>query len=150
MPNRYEREIEEILRNLEQTEPKPGLGQKFSERLRKRPGPRIRERRSRSIAFHLSTPEWLLLITIIVALVAGGYAYAQGEADLFTGVVATVGVVCLILVALSYFIFRPGQGRSTRYGNITVTPLRRSPLNGIKTQWNLLMLKMRYRRRNMH
>ena len=36
MPNRYEREIEEILRNLESTDPKASLGQKFGERLRRK------------------------------------------------------------------------------------------------------------------
>ena len=35
MPNKYEREIEEILRNMERTEPKPGLGQKLGGRIRR-------------------------------------------------------------------------------------------------------------------
>ena len=45
MPNRYEREIEEILRNLETTEPKQGLGQKFGQRLRRKPEYRVKSRR---------------------------------------------------------------------------------------------------------
>ena len=36
MPNKYEREIEEILRNMERTEPKASLGQKFGGRLRRK------------------------------------------------------------------------------------------------------------------
>jgi hypothetical protein len=159
MPNRYEREIEEILRNLEHTEPKSG--QRFDKRPRRGPGDRMPRQRRRFVSFHLSASEWLLVIAVVAALVAGGYAYAQGKvdlaagiiaprADLITGVIAAIGVLCLILVALSQFLFRARRPRSVQYGNMTVTPLRRNPFSGIKTQWNLLMLKWRYRRQNKH
>lgn len=148
MPNRYEREIEEILRNLEQTEPKPGLGQKFGDRLRRRPEPRPRARQRRGVTLRFSTSEWLLIVAIVVALIAGGYSYTTGGPDIFSALMATVGIVCLILVALSQFLFRPRRPTSTRYGNVTITPLRRNLFSSIKTQWNLFMLKMRYRRKN--
>jgi hypothetical protein len=147
MPNRYEREIEEILRNLEQAEQaKPGLGQKFSERLRRRPSSVVRTRQRNSFSLHFTTVEWLLLIAVGAALLAGGYAFANNETpDLFTGMVAAVGVVCLILIALSHFLFGSRRGPSTRYSNTPLT--RRGPFSGLKTQWNLLLLRMRFRRK---
>jgi len=152
MPNRYEREIEEILRNLEHTDPKQGTGQKFGERLRRRSSPRSRMPiRQRSLfSFQFSLTERLLIIAVVAALVAGGYAYAQGQPDIFSAIVACIGVVCLLGVALSHFLFRPRPTQSIRYGNVTVTPLRRNPFSSIKTQWNLFMLKLRYRRKDRH
>jgi hypothetical protein len=148
MPNRYEREIEEILRNLEQTEPKQGLGQKFSGRLRRRSGPQRSVRQQPFFSFNFSAGEWLLIIAVLTALVAGGYSYLQGVADILTGILATVSIGCLILVALSQLITRPQGAQSVRYGNVTITPLRRNPFSQFKTQWNLFMLKIRYRRKN--
>ncbi len=142
MPNRYEREIEEILRNLEQTEPKPRLGQKFGERLRRKPGKRMNTRQRTFPSLNFTTPQWFLIITVVAALIAGGYAYAQG-ANVVTGVLALVGAFFLVLLVLSPFLSRPVQ--SSRYGN--VTPLRRNPLNSIATRWHLFLLRLRYRRR---
>ena len=150
MPNRYEREIEEILRNLEHTEPKPGRGQKFSGSLRRKSAPRVSARRRSSFSLHFSTSEWFLIIAVIVALVAGGYAYLQDRQDIFTAALAVVGIVCLILVVLSQFVVRTPRSHSTRYGNVTVTPLRRTPFNALKTRWNLFLLKLRYQRKREH
>jgi hypothetical protein len=147
MSNRYEREIEEILRNLEQAEPKPGLGQKFSGRQRRSSDRRINSRPRFSLSFHLSTSEWLLVVAVVVALIAGGYAHFRGTVDYFSIALASIGVVCMVLVALSQFILLPRRERSTRYGNITITPLRRGPLSNLKTRWNLFMLRMRYKRK---
>src|SRR5581483_6508558 len=144
MPNRYEREIEEILRNLEQTEPGAGQNQKFGDRLRRKQNVRRPSNRRRTSPPHFTTAEWLLITAVITALIAGGYAYLQ-EPNLITGILACVSLICLILVALSHFVFNRSRAQSTRYGNITITPLRRNIFSNIKTQWNLLMLKMRYR-----
>ena len=100
MPNRYEREIEEILRNLESTEPKPGLGQKFGERFRRRPEYRVKPRRRSFPSLNLRTSDWFLIIAVGAALISGGYAYANGEATIVTGILAIVGVVSLFLVIL--------------------------------------------------
>ena len=147
MPNRYEREIEEILRNLEQTDPKPGLGQKFGERFRRRPSPRMRTQQPRPFSRSLSTSERFLLGGIVAALLAGGYSYLAG-ANILTLILAIVSLICLVMVASSQVLFQPRRAQSTRYGNITITPLRRGPFSMVKTQWNLLKLKMRYRRRS--
>ena len=150
MPNRYEREIEEILRNLETTEPKQGLGQKFGQRLRRKPEYRVKSRRRGFPSLNFKMSEWLIIIAVVAALIAGGYAYANSEPNIVTGIFAIVGTVCLVLLVLSSFIFRSGQSRrftqSSRYGN--VTPIRPNPLNSVMTRWNLFLLKMRYRRRN--
>jgi hypothetical protein len=147
MPNRYEREIEEILRNLEQTEPKTGRGPKFGDRQRRKQSLRRSSSRRPMSSLHLSTTEWLLVAAVITALVAGGYAYIQ-ETNIVTGILASISLLCLILVALSHFVFNRSRPQSTRYGNVTITPLRRNIFSSIKTQWNLFMLKIRYRRRN--
>ena len=145
MPNRYEREIEEILRNLETTEPKASRGQKLGERMRQRPP--VRKRRQPGPSLHLRATDWFLLIAIVTISIAGGFAYANAGANTITGIVALVGRVCLILLALSSFVsYSRRSPQSSRYGN--VTPLRRNPLTGIATRWHLFRLKMRYRRRN--
>jgi hypothetical protein len=148
MPNKYEREIEEILRNLESTEPKQGLGQKVGERFRRKPTNRIRSSRRAVPWPHFGTSEWLVVIAVIAALIAGGYAYANdGQPTVVTGILAIVGAICLLLLALSHFIFRSSRSSpSSRYGN--VRPLRRGPLNSLMTRWNLFVLKLRYRRQN--
>lgn len=146
MPNRYEREIEEILRNLEHAEPKQGLGQKFGERIRRKPGLQTRPRSRSAFSLRLSTTEWFLVIAVIAALLAGGFAYANGSPTLFTGVVSAFALVCLLLVMLSQFIFQPRHKASTDYKKIT--RIRRGPFTNVKTQWNLFMLKLRYRRKN--
>ena len=148
MPNRYEREIEEILRNLEQTGPKPGSGHNGGERLRRRTPSHSPRRSFRLSSLTFSTAEWLLLVTVIAALVAGGYEFIRGEPDILSRLLATVGVVCLSLVTCSHFLFQPRRAQSVQYGNVTITRLRRNPLSMLKTRWNLMMLKMRYRRKN--
>ena len=144
MPNRYEREIEEILRNLEQTGPKPGLGQKLSGRFRRKSKYRTPTPKTGFPLIHFSLSEWFLLIAVVAALIAGGYAYALGEPTRVTGVVALVGALCLVLVVLSPFFRSNRSTQSTRYGN--VAPLRRNPLSSIRTRLNLFLLKLRYRR----
>lgn len=147
MPNRYEREIEEILRNLEQSE--PGTNPKANERRRQRatPPPRPRPPVRATPTHTLSAVEWLLIVAVVLALVAGGYAYSM-DADVVTGVLAVVSFVCVVLIACSQFIFRPRQTTKTGYGN--VTRIRRGPMNDIKSRWQLMRLKMRYRKRDTH
>ena len=152
MPNRYEREIEEILRNLETTEPKPGLGQRFGERLRRKPDYRVRPPRRSFPSLHLRTSEWFIIFAVIAALIGGGYAYAVDRPNIVTGIFAIVGAVCLVLTVLSAFGSRSRPSRSSRYsasssryGN--VTPIRRNPLSSIATRWHLFLLKLRYRRK---
>ncbi len=146
MSNKYEREIEEILRNLERSEPAGGAERRHSPRMPRRTGPR----RSLSLP-RLTFPEWCLLIAVVAALVGGGWAQAahslDGGGTLITGIIALIGAVCLVLVATSNFIARPRyQTPASRYNNVTRLP--GNPLRRMATSWHLLLLKMRYRRRN--
>lgn len=147
MPNRYEREIEEILRNLETTEPKHGLSQKFGERLRRKSMSRPRRRQFVFPSFGIT--EWLLIIAVLAALIAGGYAYAV-EPNLFTGILAIVSVTCLLLVLISPFLFGSRSSLRPARSGATITPLKRGPLNSLRTRWNLFLLKLRYRRKRNH
>lgn len=140
MSNKYEREIEEILRNLERSEPKAGFRQRPPGRMRHKAGTR------RGMpSLHLNFSEWCLAIAIVMALASGGWAYANGG-NLITGTIALVGVVCIVLVATSSYIMRPRPSPSTmRYNNVTA--LHRNPLSRLGTSWHLMMLKLRYRNR---
>ena len=148
MPNKYEREIEEILRNMERTEPKPGLGQKLGGRIRRKSDSRTNVRQRSLPSLHFGVSEWCLAIAVCAALFAGGWAYAHG-ADIFTGFIAVIGAVCLAVVIILPFMSRSRYPKqSAGYGN--VTPIRSNPLSSISTRWNLFLLKIRYRRRKDH
>ena len=103
MPDKYEREIEDILRNLKSKEPEAGL----------RPIRRRSSARRSSFVPQRNFPEWCLIIAIVAALLGGGLAYALGGGNVITGLIALVGAVCLALVALSSFIEkqRPSSSR---------------------------------------
>jgi len=148
MPNKYEREIEEILRNMERTEPKPGLGQKFGGRIRRKSDSRTNVRKRSLPSLHFGVSEWCLAIAVCAALCAGGWAYTHGP-DIFTGAIAVVGAICLAVVIFIPFMSRSRYPKqSAGYGN--VTPMRQNPLSSISTRWNLFLLKLRYRRKKDH
>src|SRR5437588_1275231 len=128
MPNKYEREIEEILRNMERTEPKPGLGQKLGGRMRRKSDSRSNVRRRADLSLHFGVSEWCLVIAVCASLFAGGWAFAHGSADIFTGVIAVIGAACLAIVIILPFMSRsryPGQAGASG----KITPIRRNPLN---------------------
>jgi hypothetical protein len=148
MPNKYERVIEEILRNMERTEPKPGLGQKLGGRIRRKSDSRTKVLKRTLPSLHFGVSEWCLAIAVCAALFAGGWAYAHG-ADIFTGGIAVIGAVCLAVVIILPFMSRSRYPKqSAGHGN--VTPIRSNPLSSISTRWNLFLLKIRYRRRKDH
>ena len=143
MPNKYEREIEEILRNLDQSAPKPRL----SQRLRRKATARPRSPQRGLPAFNFGLSEWCLVIAWVAALIAGGWAFAQHgvNGDLFTGGLALISLGCLVMVVILAFMPQsryPGQARA---GNVTA--IRRNPLSSLSTRWNLFLLKRRYKRR---
>lgn len=143
MSNKYEREIEEILRNLERTEPKAGFGKKNNERLHRKT-----KTRYNMPTLQLDFATWCLLLAITAALLSGGWAYANGlTGNLATGIIALVGTVFVTLVAISAFIEQPRYGSPPRrYSN--VTPLRGNVFSRLRASWHLLMLKLRYRKRD--
>ena len=147
MSNKYEREIEEILRNIDQSAPKPRLSQRLRRKTARPPRPRSPQRSLPAFNFGLS--EWSLIIAWVAALIAGGWAYAQhspdGAGDLFTGSLALVALACLVLVVIRAFMPQSSYSGQTRAGN--VRPIRRNPLTSLSTRWNLFLLKRRYQRR---
>jgi len=96
MPDKYEREIDDILRRSLDARPPRRAS--------------VRHRRVPQLTFS----ERCLAIAIIVALVGGGWAYTMGGGNLITGVLGLIGAVCVALVALSSFLTKQ-RPSSTRW-----------------------------------
>lgn len=145
MPNKYEREIEEILRSLDQSAPKPRLSQRLRRKTTARP--RSQQRGLGLPAFNFGLSEWFLIIAWVAALIAGGWAFAQHgvNGDLFTGGIALISLGCLLMVVILAFMPQSRYLGQTRAGNVTA--IRRNPLSSLSTRWNLFLLKRRYKRR---
>lgn len=144
MPNRYEREIEEILSRMEDSEPRRGRGERI--RPLQRPPARARVR----TAWHIPFPELLLLLSIALTLVATGLAFYDGSPDLITGI---IGAVALVLFVVALVVgwrdrFRPQRATQWRSGssNTVVTPIRRNPFSALVTRIRVFRLRMQYRR----
>lgn len=106
MPERYESEIEDILRNAERSRPKL----KLSERLhlgRRGPARRPERLRSRSrrLARHLrsSTAEWCMFSGIVLGLVAAGIAYTSGGGTVLTGILAVLAVLGILVSLVTFW-----------------------------------------------
>ena len=55
------------------------------------------------------------------------------DQSIITLILALASFIGLILVACSQFIsLPPSRRRSTRYGNVTITPLRRGPFHMLR------------------
>ena len=105
MPERYEREIDDILRNLERTQPKPSLRERLhlrrgGTRRPERPRPRS-SRVRRSLRF--TTSEWCLLAGTGCGLVAAGIAYTSASGNALTGVLAILAVFALLLGMVTFW-----------------------------------------------
>lgn len=153
MPNRYEREIEEILRNMERTEPKPTFRERLNMRMRgqpRQPEP-LRPRPARpSLSFNFTNSEWCFLVGIFLALVAAGIAYLNAGhlGNVLTGFLAVLAFICIIMGIVSPWreSRRPIYGRSwSGESNPPRSSLPR-PFRFVVTQWKILQLRMRYRR----
>jgi hypothetical protein len=148
MPKKYEREIEEILRNMERSAPKQPFGQRIRRRAEGRP-----KRPTRLPSFNFGLSEWCLLIAWVSALIAGGWAYANLDlstgvlgTNIYTGSLAVVSVACLLVIVILPFLARSRYSRQNA-DNRRITPISRNPLSSLRTRWNLFQLKLRYRRR---
>lgn len=143
MPNRYEREIEEILSRMEESEPRRGFGDRI--RPIQRPPSRGRSLPSLRIPF----ADILMLLSVILILVASGLAYFEGSATVVTGI---LGAIALVLFVLALVVgwrdrFRPqrkAQWRGPSY--VEVTPIRRNPISSLMTRLRVFRLRMQYRR----
>ena len=105
MPERYEREIDAILRTREGTLPKPSL----RERLGLGRGPtrrpeRLRPRSLRATRRLLRTAsEWCLLVSIVCGLLAAGVAYTSGSGNALTGALAILAMLALLMGMLTFW-----------------------------------------------
>lgn len=145
MPNRYQREIEEILRNMDQTEAKHGL----SDRLRRFNQPRpIRERRPPSL--RLTRSEALILLGIILALAAAGLTfYWDKPPTTVTGIIATVAFGVIALAVIGEWVVRLSGPRGPKMwrGNVVeMRPRSRNPFHFIATRYRIVRLRLRYRK----
>jgi hypothetical protein len=105
MPERYEREIEDILRNIQRRKPKPSFRERFH--LGRRGGARRPEQirsRSAQAARHriVSTSEWCFLAGILLGLVAAGIAYTSGSGTTLTGTLAVLAFLCILLGLITF------------------------------------------------
>src|SRR5262249_54400871 len=99
MPNKYEREIEEILRNMDRTETRPSFG----ERIRAFNRPRRRARTPWG-STSLTWTEILFLMGVLFALAAAGLTfYAGGQVSFLTdwltvnGLLVTFAFVSIVV-----------------------------------------------------
>lgn len=146
MPHKYEREIEEILRNMEQREPQRGMGERVRQLSRQptvhRAPPRRRPR------FSIGS---VMVIGIVLALVAAGLEYYFGQAGIVTGALALAALVCILIALLVSWSERfvgtraPRSPRSRAILEPTPIGLRRRGLfSEVATQFRIFRLKLRY------
>ncbi len=166
MPSKYQREIEEILRNMDRTDTRTSV----TDRVRSFNRPRRRPRFGWSLP--LSRTEILLLLGVVLVLAAAGLTYYHNEQQIYlignwlslNGILALAGFFFILLgFALDWrdrfrgITPRPTSGR--RWRDTTPTDdshdvvdigSRRRPLTGVATRVRLIRLKLRYLRTRGH
>lgn len=147
MPNKYEREIEEILRNMDLDD----HGQSLGDRIRafnrpttrtRPPGPRRRLRLNSSEAF--------LLLGVVLALVGAGMNYYFGFVSVglyatIAGVVAVVGLACVLMGLIIGWLDRFGHHAAPTWRGAESRPRAGfAPFRAIATRFRIVRLKWRY------
>lgn len=147
MPNKYEREIEEILRNMDLDD----HGQSLGDRIRafnrpttrtRSPGPRLHLRLNSSEAF--------LLIGVVLALVGAGMSYYFGFTSVglyatIAGLLAVVGLACILMGLIIGWLDRFGHHTAPSWRGVESHPRRGfAPFRAISTQFRIMRLKWRY------
>lgn len=142
MPNRYEREIEEILNRMEESEPRKGLGDRIRP-FRRRPARPARDLPS----IHLPLLEMLLLIAIFLFLVAAGLAFYDGEPTPLSGWIGLAGLISFVVALVTGWRerFRPSTPPKWREDALGPTPIRRGPLAALAAQIRIWRLRQQYR-----
>ncbi len=146
MPNRYEREIEEILSRMEESEPRKGLGDRIRPFRRPRP-----PRPPRPLG--LPTPqialmELLFLLAIVFILVASGFAFYDGAPTLVSGVIGLVGLAFFVVALVAGWRdrFRPSTQSQWRGNTLEYRPTRRGPFSALAARIRFWRLRQQYRR----
>lgn len=147
MSNKYEREIEEILRNMDRTD----HGQSLGERIRafNRPSPRLRLVRPH-MRLRLSASETLLVAGVVLALLGAGLSFYFGVPTTglranITGAIGAVALVCFVAgLAIGWRERFGSHGAPMWRGERVDTPRRFRPFAPITTQFRIIRLKWRY------
>jgi hypothetical protein len=152
MPNKYEREIEEILRNMERTEP-PRQG--LSDRIRAFNRPRPRPQRGWRAP--LNATESLFVLSILLTLAAASLTFYLGQVVIVrlpvievltvNGILAFGAFIALVAALLRGWRDRFRLSSSTpgwRGNVIEMRPARRNPFGALVTQFRIFRLKFRY------
>ncbi|HEX6543020.1 MAG TPA: hypothetical protein VF040_14780 [Ktedonobacterales bacterium] len=151
MPDKYMREIEEILRNMERAEPRHDLGERVTPFTRTRPATR---RPRVSLMPHVELPVGLMLLGIGLALVGAALAYYQMSASIVSGLIALGGFIVFVVgVALGWWARFRGVSLSTRSlrrpprtdNVVRIRPVRSNPLSKLLTRIRMRRVRRRYR-----
>jgi hypothetical protein len=145
MPNRYEREIDEILSRMDS---RPTV----SERLRalgQRPA-----RRRGGAEFRFGGDATLLLGAVLAVVASALKWIVQTPSGIINIVIAALAVASFVIIVASLiWQWRPRSNRPHMvWRGQDLGPLerpRRSPFADMLTRWNLIRLRMSYRRRNL-
>ncbi len=144
MPNRYEREIEEILNRMEESEPHKGLGDRI------RPfRPRRRPARPRGLPTpHIALMELLFLLAIVFILIASGLAFYEGAATVISGAIGAVGLLLFVVALVTGWRdrFRHPSQSQWRGTSLESGHTQRGPFSGLATQIRIWRLRQQYRR----
>jgi hypothetical protein len=158
MPHKYEREIEEILRNLEGTEPRNDPGERI--RPFARPAPRRPRGPRTSFSPQVELPLTLMALGIAVALAGGALQYYQTGPSLISGVIALGGFVLFVVgVALGWWARFRGVSYPTRSlrslrslrrqpptdNVVRIRPVRSNPISSLATRMRMMRMRRRYR-----
>jgi hypothetical protein len=140
MPHKYEREIEEILKNMQRNEPESGV----RERSRGFPRPAG----GSGLRLGLSASEILFLLGIAFALAGVCAMWFDGaRPNLVSGILGLVGFILFIAgLIVAFQAARRPPPPAWRGNVVEMKTHRRGPLDEIATQLRLLRLRMRYRR----
>jgi hypothetical protein len=147
MPNRYQREIEEILRNMD----RPDQGQKLGDRIRAFNRPARRPRlRGPQMRLRLDLSEGLFVVGIALALVGAGIAFYFGAPThtlpaYVGGAIGVAAFLCIMTALAIGWQERFGhRGRPMWRGQTVERPRQLRPFGGLSTQIRIMRLKWRY------
>ena len=142
MPSRYEREIEEILSRMEESEPRHGLG----DRIRPFQRPTAPRRSLPTMRFPLEV--LLILFAVVFALVAAGIAFFNGDATVASGILGAIGLVLFVVALVVGWRDRFRLSSQPKWRGNTVEPshIRRGPLGALAARIRIMRLRREYRR----
>jgi hypothetical protein len=140
MPHKYEREIEEILKNMQRNDPETDVRERSRGFPRSAGGPGFR--------LGLSASELLLLLGIAFALAGACAMWFNGaSSNPVSGVLGLVGFVLFVAgLIVAFQASRRPPPPAWRGNVVEMKTRRRGPLDEIATQLRLLRLRLRYRR----